>query len=141
MQVDTRTFGWSYCIYPTLFTRTIVHPDTVHMKHYSSCYYSLNMLFIATLSLKIPTLFTYSYYSYRHKVSSHEGSGSLCQMLNLEWTSTMQLNNIMNHMHDFEFANHFELIACLISYKEWIQRGKSIHLIRHFVLITNAKFQ
>lgn len=43
-------------ILPTLFTRIIVRPDTNHMDHSSSRYYSLKILFIVALSTKIPTL-------------------------------------------------------------------------------------
>jgi hypothetical protein len=46
IQADTWTFGWSYT------------PNTIHMNHCSSQYHSLKILFIATLSWKIPTLFT-----------------------------------------------------------------------------------
>lgn len=52
----------------------------------------------------------------------------------------MQLNNVMDHMHDFEFDNHFELIACFDNLREVDAERKSIHLVRHVVLITNAKF-
>ena len=41
-------------ILPPLFTIIIIHPGTIHMRNYSFRYYSLNVLFIATLSLKMP---------------------------------------------------------------------------------------
>ena len=47
-----------------LCARNIVHPNIIFMVYSSSQYDPLKMLFIATLSLKIPRLF--SYYSYWH---------------------------------------------------------------------------
>ena len=40
---------------PTLFTKIIVCLDTIHTKHCSSRYFSLKILFIVALSMKIST--------------------------------------------------------------------------------------
>ena len=48
------SFGWSYT------------PGTIHRIYCSSQYYSLKILFIAILPLKILTLFIVFYYSYQH---------------------------------------------------------------------------
>jgi hypothetical protein len=45
-------------IFPALFIGFIVHPNSIHIKYYSSRYYSLKTKFITTLSLKIPIVFT-----------------------------------------------------------------------------------
>jgi hypothetical protein len=43
---------------PTLFTRIIIHPNTIHMKHCPPQQCSMKILFIIALSPEIPTLFT-----------------------------------------------------------------------------------
>ena len=53
-----------------LFTWITIHPSIIRVKHCSSMYYSLKILFKATLSLKIPALkvrySSFSYYIYHH---------------------------------------------------------------------------
>ena len=90
--------------HPTLCVGIIVHPRNICKKHCSSQYYSMKILFIATLSFKIPTLFRIfllfvlallmiyngvSYFPWR------QDSGGWCRMLNIEWNTTMQLNNVL----------------------------------------------
>lgn len=41
-------------ILPALLAKLIVHPHTIHMKLYSSRYYSLKVLFITALSSEVP---------------------------------------------------------------------------------------
>ena len=53
-------------VLPVLFIRIFGHPGNIKREHCSSCYYSLKILFIATLSLKLPTLFTIFLLSCRH---------------------------------------------------------------------------
>ena len=45
-------------ILPVLCARSVIHLMTTRKKHYSSQCYSFNILLIATMSLKIPKLFT-----------------------------------------------------------------------------------
>ena len=95
---------WVELYSPALCVGINIYPWNIHKENCPSQYYYLKLPLITTLSLKIPTLFTIfllfklTLFIIRIGVSFFPwewDSGCPCHILNIEWNTTMQLNNVM----------------------------------------------